>query len=379
VRNEFETTLDNPALKSAIIERIQREGGITFRDYMEMALYHPRFGYYCSPGEKIGRAGDYLTSPEVSPIFGALLGRQLHEMWTAMGKPLRFEVVEVGAGNGTLCADLLRWAVRTAPPFNAALKYTIVEISDILAARQRDVVEAEATGSSVRWAKTLPEVIEGCIVSNELLDAMPVHRVVMDGRRLQEVFVTWDGQQFREELRELSTPEIGTYFDELDLLPGDHCRAEVNLDAFRWMQHAARSLRRGFILTLDYGYEAVELYAPWRTDGTLLCFYRHNPTADPYSRIGRQDMTSHVDFTSVRRFGTESGLRTLGLASQSEFLTNLGITETLSEIGAGLENYQARRRAIVELIDPAELGRIKVLSQTRESDAHLRGFATKED
>jgi len=379
VPSEFEPTSENVALKEVIIERIQREGGITFRDFMEMVLYDPRLGYYCSSGEKIGRAGDYLTSPEVSHIFGGLLGRQLQGMWETMGNPARFQVVEVGAGNGTLCVDLLIWAKRTRPDFFAAVDYTIIELSTALAARQKDTIEAGALSDVVDWAETLPDAIEGCIVSNELLDAMPVHRVVMHEGRLLEIFVTCDGVDLKEELRDPSTPEIAAYFGELGLLPGDGCRAEVNLDASRWMHKATAALRRGFILTFDYGYEAAELYAPWRADGTLLCFYRHNPSANPYVRIGRQDMTSHLDFTSLRRAGTEAGMRTLGLLSQSEFLTNLGIAETLSEIEGDLENYHARRRAVVELIDPAALGRIKVLAQTRGIDALLQGFATGKD
>jgi len=375
VTSEFEKASDNPALKEEIIERIQREGGITFRDFMDMALYHPRLGYYCSPGEKMGRSGDYLTSPEVSPIFGALLGRQLYEMWSSMGKPHRFQVVEAGAGNGTLCLDLLQWAKRTSAEFFAALDYAIVEISEKLAARQRDTLAAGEAAHAVQWSESLPEAIEGCILSNELLDAMPVHRVEMENGQLREVFVTINSQQFDEELRDPSTLEIGAYFDRVGLLPADASRAEVNLDALRWIQRAGAALTRGFILTLDYGYEATELYAPWRTDGTLLCFYRHNPSADPYARIGRQDMTSHVDFTSLRRAGEEAGLHTLGPISQSEFLTNLGIAETLSQMERGLEDYQARRRAVVELIDPAELGRIKVLAQTKGVRADLRGFA----
>lgn len=376
---EFETTSDDAVLKEAIIERIQGEGRITFRDFMAMALYHPRLGYYCSPGEKMGRAGDYLTSPEVSSIFGVLLGRQLSEMWDTMGRPPRFQIVEVGAGNGTLCCDLLRWAKHTAPEFFATIGYTIVEISDALAARQRDMIQDAGMAPGVRWSGTLPGAIEGCVVSNELLDAMPVHRIVMDSGWIREIFVTWDGQNFREESLDPSTPEIRAYFNELGLLPGDGCRAEVNLDALRWMQQAAGSLRRGFILTLDYGCEAAELYAPWRTDGTLLCFARHNPSSDPYTSIGRKDMTSYLDFTSLRTIGEEAGLRSLPLVSQSEFLTNLGIADAISRSESDLEDQYARRRAIIELLDPVELGRIKVLAQAKSVSTELRGFARRAD
>jgi len=366
VKTEFEPATENAALKEAIVARIRSEGALPFRDFMDAALYHPQHGYYRSRREKMGREGDYLTSPEVSPIFGVLLGRQLREMWQAMGEPRRFDVVEAGAGTGRLAHDILRWARSHAQEFRAALAYTIVEVSDALTGRQRETLADE--GCDVRWCAELPDAIEGCLLSNELLDSFPVHRMsVREGAPL-EVFVGWDGDRFVEELRPPSTPELETYFSCLGLRPGEDCFAEVNLAALEWMRQAGRALRSGFLLTLDYGYEAPDLYAPWRRDGTLLCFYRHNAAADPYARLGRQDITSHVDFTSLRREGEESGLRTLGLISQSEFLTHLGIAEAMAPPGEGdvdLEEYYARRRAVSELIDPAALGRIRVLIQTK--------------
>jgi len=379
---EFGSITENQALKEMIVQRIDAEGGIPFRTFMEMALYQPKQGYYCSPITKIGREGDYLTSPEVTPIFGAIVGRQLCQMWEAMGRPSRFDIVEVGAGNGTLCGDVLRWAGRAAPELFECTKYVIVEPIPELVARQRRAIEMESLDRMVCWRAEVPDGVEGCIVSNELFDSMPVHRVAMDGGRLRELYVGWDGNAFLEELRETSTPEIDRYFERLGLKPGEGCRAEVNPEALLWMEQAGLSLQRGFVLTFDYGYEASELYAPWRKDGTLLCFYRHNPSNDPYARIGRQDMTSHVDFTSLRRSGEQAGLKTLGFVSQSEFLTNLGILEALPpEDGEiPLEERLARRRAVTELIDPAGLGRIRVLAQAKGvGDACLRGFGDTSD
>ncbi len=376
MRTEFETATENAALKKAIVARIQSQGPIPFRDFMDAALYHPQHGYYRSRREKMGREGDYLTSPEVSAAFGVILARQLHEMWLAMGRPLRFDIVEAGAGTGLLCRDILRWTRDHAPDFHSALAYAIVEVSETLVERQRDVLAEE--GCDVRWSAELPDGIEGCLLSNELLDSFPVHAVCVRGGELTEVFVDWDGSRFVDELHPPSTPEIERYFGRLGLRPGEGCRAEANLEAPEWMRNAGRSLRGGFVLTLDYGYEAEELYAPWRTDGTLLCFYRHNPSADPYARLGRQDITSHVDFTTLRRAGEEAGLRTLGLVSQSEFLTNLGIAEALAPPAEGnvnLEEYYVRRRTVSELLDPAALGRIRVLLQTKGVEApHLTGL-----
>ena len=374
MKTEFEPATENAALKEAIVERIRSQGPLTFRDFMDAALYHPQHGYYRSRREKMGREGDYLTSPEVSPIFGVMLGRQLREMWQAMGKPLRFDVVEAGAGTGRLCRDILRWARSHAPEYRGALSYTIVEVSAAQAERQRETLAEE--GCDVRWSGELPEGTEGCLLSNELLDSFPVHRVtVLDGALL-ELFVGWDGARFVEELHPPSTPALESYFASLGLLPGEGCLAEVNLAALNWVREAGRALRSGFLLTLDYGYEAPELYAPWRKDGTLLCFHRHNASGDPYARLGRQDITSHVDFTSLRRAGEESGLRTLGLVSQGEFLTDLGIGEAMAPPGEGdvdLEEYYARRRAVSELVDPAALGRIRVMVQAKGREPGLTG------
>ncbi|MEX0801546.1 MAG: SAM-dependent methyltransferase [Dehalococcoidia bacterium] len=366
MKTEFEAATENAALADAIRAAIAERGAVPFRDFMDLALYHPQHGYYCSRRDKMGREGDYLTSPEVSPVFGVLVGRQLREMWQAMGSPARFDVVEAGPGSGRLARDILRWARNHTPGLGEALAYTLVEVSEPMIDRQRETLAEES--ERVAWRTGLPDGIEGCILSNELLDSFPVHRVEVRDGELLEVFVDWDGSAFVEELRPPSTPELARYFEDLGLLPGEGCRAEVNLAAPQWLRAAGDALARGFVLTFDYGYAANELYAPWRSDGTLLCFHRHNPSADPYVRIGRQDITAHVDFTTVRAAGESAGLQTLGLVSQSELLTSLGIADALSPPAEGdtdLEGYYARRRAVSELLDPAGLGRIRVLAQSK--------------
>jgi len=363
--NEFGVATEKEALKEAIIARIRAQGPITFRDFMEMALYHHHLGYYCSLGEKMGRAGDYLTSPEVSPVFAALLGRQFRQMWQIIGCPRRFALVEIGAGSGALAYDVLAWAKRNSPDFWRSLSYQIVEASEELADRQRRRLRAlDPDLTRISWQSSLPEDIEGCVFSNELVDSFPVHRVVVQAGELFEIYVGWDGAGFVEELQPPSTPAIAQYFQRLELFPGEGCFAEVNLQAMEWMSTVANALRRGFVVTLDYGSEAKDLYAPWRRSGTLLCFYRHNPSNDPYVRIGRQDMTSHVDFTTLIRVGENYGLEMVGIASQAAFLVNLGIAQAWQLPAEGplaLEEYAARRRAVTELIDPAGLGRIKVM------------------
>jgi SAM-dependent MidA family methyltransferase len=378
---EFEPVTENAALKDAIIERIAAEGGISFRDFMAMALYHPALGYYAGRRDPIGREADYVTSPELSPIFGAMLGRQLREMWERLGSPPVFDLVEAGAGSGMLVRDVLSWARRNAAPFFAAMHYAIVEPHATAMYRQRERLSDEGLVPKVSWASEIPRDVSGCIFSNELLDAMPVHRVAVENGRLREIYVTWDGAHFGEELRK-PNPALTAYFKRLKLLPGEGGRAEVNLGALDWVREAAAALTRGFLMTIDYGYEAPELYASWRQDGTLLCFYRQSPSADPYSRIGRQDMTAHVDFTSIRRAGEDAGLATLGIVTQSRFLESLGIAEALQQPpeATGLEEYAARRRAITELLDPAGLGRIRVLVQAKDVEgAPLTGLVAADD
>ena len=369
-RDEFDASTENPLLKEAIRQRIQEAGRITFHEFMQMALYHPRHGYYASEREPMGRHGDYLTSPQVHPIFGYLVAKQLWQMWEVMGRPHPFEVVEMGPGTGLLARDILRWAQSREPDFFGTLRYYLVEPNEALAARQRTTLaELSLPARQASWEEPEADSVTGCFLSNELVDSFAVHRLAVEGGELREVYVTWAEGSFREETGPPSTPALAAYFDRLGLQPGEGCRAEVNLQAVEWMADMGRTLRQGFALTFDYGYPAPELYAPWRRDGTLLCFYRHNPSTDPYARLGRQDITAHVDFTTLMRAGEEHGLEPLGLTTQARFLAALGIGAGLETVARespqALEEYYARRRAVSELIDPAGLGRIRVLIQAR--------------
>lgn len=376
--DDFEPIMESGPLVAELRARIERDGPITFRAFMEAALYHPRYGYYSTNAGAMSRGGDYVTSPEVHPVFGALVARQLCEIWNVMSRPARFDVLEIGAGTGALARDVLRSQAARDPGFSAALRYRIVEASEALVRAQRvTLADAEAAGA-VEWIDALPSSMTGCVLSNELVDAFPVHRVVRDGGELREVYVTYTEGRFGDVLGPLSDVALRRYFDELGLLPGDGCMAEVNLDAGRWMRDIARAVARGYVLTFDYGYEARDLYAPWRRDGTLLCFYRQAASSDPYQRIGKQDMTASVDFTTLMRAGESAGLRTIAFTDQASFLTRMGIGEGLAAVAAQptqMEEYFARRKVVMDLIDPARLGRIKVLLQGKGvPDAPLQGF-----
>jgi SAM-dependent MidA family methyltransferase len=367
LRDDFASITESAPLVAELRARIDRDGPMTFRDFMDAALYHPRHGYYRTRASVIGRGGDFVTSPQVHPIFGALVGRQVAELWEAMDRPPRFDFVEQGAGQGALARDILRWAATAAPEFAAAARYTIVEPAALLRRAQAATLDELDSPPAVEWLDELPAAIDGCVLTNELLDAFPVHRVVCTGGELREVYVSHDGARFVDSPGAPSTDALRAYFDGIGVLPGEGCLAEVNLEAPRWIAHVASSLRRGFVLTFDYGYEAADLYAPWRRDGTLLCCYRQSASSDPYQRIGKQDITASVDFTTLRSAGERAGLATVAMTDQAQFLARLGITGSLSAVSAEaqLDEYFARRNVVLELLDPAGLGRIKVLLQSK--------------
>ena len=378
-RDEFASITERTPLVEELRARIDAGGPLTFRAFMEAALYHPRYGYYRTNEGVTGRGGDYVTSPELHPIFGTLVAKQIIEFWDAMGRPATFDVVEVGAGRGLLARDILLRARQDAA-FAAAVRYRICEPSELLREAQRQsLAEAGIDDRSVEWREALPDRVRGCIVTNELLDALPVHRVVRRGGELLEVYVARDGEGFRDEPGPLSDPRLQAYFDELGLLPGEGCYAEVNLDAVEWIRDATAALDEGYVLTFDYGYEAAELYAPWRRDGTLLCFYRQSASSDPYQRVGRQDMTASIDFTTLRREGEAAGLQTMAMTDQADFLVRMAIGDALTAVTQRarpeIEEYFARRNVVLALIDPAKLGRIKVLLQSKNApSATFTGF-----
>jgi SAM-dependent MidA family methyltransferase len=377
--DEFTSITESSPLVEELRTRIAHDGPMTFREFMDAALYHPRYGYYRTDAAVTSRGGDYVTSPEVHPIFGTIVCRQIIEFWHALDRPATFTVVEAGAGRGLLARDILLRA-RREPGFADAVRYRISEPDDLLRTVQlRTLTEAEIDPVIVSWSDGLPVAREGCIVTNELLDSFPVHRVVRHGNDLHEVYVTFENHAFRDQPGPLSDPRIAGYFDALGILPGDGCYAEVNLDAPQWVSSAAESLRRGYVLTFDYGYEARDLYAPWRRDGTLLCFYRQSAGSDPYQRIGKQDMTASVDFTTLRRAGEAAGLHEVAITDQAQFLVRMGIGDGVSAIAREeqprIEEYFARRNVVLDLIDPGKLGRVKVLLQAKDApDAKFTGF-----
>lgn len=307
-------------LSEIIVQKIQENGPISFCDFMEMALYYPELGYYTSNGNPIGVKGDYYTSPQLTPVFGMLIGKQLEAMWEATGKET-FTVVEYGAGNGKLCRDIMAY-LTTIPEFYDKLNYCIIE--------KQSVGNGELP-EKVSWHNTLNDIpkITGCILSNELVDNFPVHQVVMEDE-LMEVFIGYDGN-FTEVLQPASQ-ELKAYLEELNIVLPKGYRTEINLQATQWIAEIAKALKKGYVLTIDYGYTSSQLYSEQKRQGTLMCYNRHATNENLYTAIGRQDITAHINFSALCHWGFKNGLACVGLTNQADFLMRLGFKESLREI-----------------------------------------------
>ena len=327
---------------------IEAKGRITFAEFMALALYGPGGYYTGGEANRIGAAGDFFTSPHAHPTFGALIALQLEQMWRLLGCPERFDVVEAGAGGGRLARDVTDFAPALDDNFGAAVAYQ----------------EVEGYGSE------LPDGFTGCLLSNELFDAFPVHRVRMVEGELREVYVTLsEDEQFVEALGEPSTPRLASRLAAESVELGEGWAAEVSLEAKDWMREAASRLDRGYAITIDYGDPAERLYSERRRNGTLRAHYQHTASDGPYARVGRQDLTAHVDFTALIAAGEAVGLIPVTLMTQREFLTNLGAEVLMDAIARSDGPKQADLKGLRSLLDPAGLGGFRVLVQAKGAPA----------
>jgi SAM-dependent MidA family methyltransferase len=432
------------AIQRAIASSPQQR--ITFADYMDLVLYHPACGYYTTKAVQMGKQGDFFTSTHLGADFGELLAEQFVQMWEILGKPQPFTLVEMGAGQGFLASDLLKYLQQHQQEFFAALDYIIVEQSPALRELQQQKIPptplkkggeipptplekgsaipptpflrgSPQAGGSLRWC-SLEEIpdnsITGCFFSNELVDALPVHQFVIERGELREIYVgqgdkgtRGQGEQgsnashqplatshfpFTEITGELSTPRLKEYFDlvEIDITSPtypDGYRSEVNLAALDWLQVVAQKLQRGYVLTIDYGYPASRYYNRARSQGTLQCYYRHHHHNDPYINIGQQDITAHVDFTALQRWGDRCDLQTVGFTKQGLFLMALGIGDRIAALSThesrSLQQILLRRDALHQLLDPMGLGGFGVLIQSKglerlEAAQPLKGLGARE-
>src|SRR5687768_11019690 len=254
-------------LSEIIIKKIQNEGPVSFRDYMDICLYYPELGYYTSSTEKIGPKGDFFTSSNLSEVFGAMIGVQIAEMWTNLGEQ-NFTIVEYGAGTGRLCHDILDYLKRI-PNLYDGLTYCIIEKSPVM----REI-EKNHLNEKVIWVESILDITDfnGCVLSNELLDNFPVHQVVMSDE-LMEVFV--DYKNVFLEILKPAEWQLKEYLKEHDINLENGYRTEINLQAKEWLSDISKALRKGYVITIDYGYTSKELYTHSRRNGTLMCYYKH--------------------------------------------------------------------------------------------------------
>jgi SAM-dependent MidA family methyltransferase len=343
----------------AIADVIRERGPITVAAFMDLALYDPALGYYARAAQRSGRAGDFFTSVDVGPLFGELLEVQLAEMAAVLGEgaaPHRaFDLVEAGAGNGRLSADILHAAKPRDPGFYESIRLHLVETSAEARRAQRKTL-ADQVERLVWSGPALPDSFEGVLIANELLDAMPVHQVVMREDGLKEVYVAHvartagdsHGERLALNVTEgaPSTPALAEYLDRLGVRLEPGWRTEINLRAVDWVRDAARRLIRGFIILIDYGHEAHELYSATHSTGTLTTFVKHRsggPEATSevpawLQQPGEQDLTAHVDFTSVRAAAEAEGMTALGFLDQTYLL--LGLLDGVRDPEAAIRNPQ---------------------------------------
>lgn len=367
-------------LEAIICEEIKQSaaGRISFDRWMDLALYHPDYGYYTSGKVEIGSKGDFFTSSSLGADFGELLAEQFVEMAEFLGTSQGFTLVEVGAGSGILAKDILDYLSKNYPDFSQNLSYIIIEQSQKLRERQQATLAGYSQVSWHSWSDLANGSLVGCVFSNELIDAFPVHRVIIQSGELQEIYLGL-GKPFQEIIGELSTTRIKDYFDLVGIeisseLYREGYQTEVNLLALDWLETVNQKLDRGYILTIDYGYTAEKYYHPQRSQGTLQCYRQHQRHDNPYLWVGEQDITTHLDFTALQRQGEKLGLKNLGFTQQGLFLMALGLGDRLNELSQGkidiLTIFQ-RRDALHQLIDPTSLGGFGVLIQGKRVEERI--------
>jgi SAM-dependent MidA family methyltransferase len=355
-----------------------RGGLLPFDRFMELALYAPGLGYYVAGARKLGREGDFVTAPEISPLFGRCLAEQCREVLQQMDEGA---VLELGAGSGALALEVLQGlgALGALPA-----RYLILEVSPDLRDRQRRLLADRLPGLSgrVQWLERLPEGFEGVVLANEVVDAMPVHRFRIDADGApQEIFVRAPPEGWKEVAGPVVSPGLaeavrGLQADGFALDPG--YSSEVNLRMAPWLRALAAHMERGLALVVDYGYPRHEYYQPSRRTGTLMCYHRHEACEDPFRRIGLQDITAHVDFSALAAGGQAAGFTIEGFTTQAHFLLGCGVDRLLAE-AAGAADSVDLLPAAKQLLLPGGMGeRFRVLGLGKKVNGPWCGFSVRD-
>jgi SAM-dependent MidA family methyltransferase len=357
-------------LEEEIKDKIRRIGPIPFAEFMRMALYNPQNGYYIRDQIRIGVEGDFYTAPTTHPGFGALLALQIENMWNLLDEPNSLTLLEGGGHKGFLANDILIYLQQINPILFSKISYHLVEQNRTGFAQLNERKEF-----SIEWnqSTTIKPIDYGIFISNELFDAFPRHRVIKQNKALLEIYVTLSNENdFIELLDEPSGPELEDYFDVLDIDLPERCQAEIDLEGPDFMRRIALAIRTGFSITIDYGFDANNLYTERMRQGTLLSYFKHTASNNYYIRVGRQDLTAHINFTSLAKAGEEGGMETVGLIAQQHYLKKLGIQTFLDQLReAGLEQdlYFANRMSLLELTRLEGFGRFGVLVQSKNIPA----------
>lgn len=372
----------SPLLKK-MITLIRETGPITFARFMELALYDEQDGYYMTGGGRSRSSsspfgmegGDFFTSPSLSPMLAKCLLRQLVEIDEHLGHPPAFHLIEIGPGEGALFRDMLQECEAQHAALLHRLSCVLVERSPALRRLQQHTLAAWNT-DRIRWVENLESFADGSVTgllfSNELVDAFPVHRIRMGEDGLQELYVTGKNDELMEVADEPSTSELSSFLIDLGVALPVGFITEINLEAVKWIERVARVLDRGVVITIDYGHTARDYFAPERKHGTLMGYHRHKVSTNPYTRVGEQDLTAHVNFSSLARTGERAGLTTTGFTNLMHFLMSLGIDELLS----GYDQESAEVQAAVQLLRTHGMGTtFKILMQHKGLEiATLRGL-----
>ncbi len=360
-------------LTDIIRQEIKSSGGlISFARFMELALYAPGLGYYSAGQTKLGKEGDFITAPEISPLFAQCVAQQGKEILNELGAG---DILEIGAGSGVFAKDLL---LELENLHSLPRHYFILEISAELRARQKQLIAEQCSHLLERiiWLDTLPSApIQGMIIANEVLDAMPVHCFRIDKGRIQERCVTWENDHFTW----LSTtPTLSALTQHLEpllqTLP-DGYESEINLMLPAWIRSITSVLEKGVILLFDYGYGRTEYYHPERTMGTLMCYSQHHRHSSPFTLIGLQDITAHVDFTMAVEQAYAAGCSLAGYSTQAAFLLNCHLLEIAKQNEKTVLEETNQAQAIKRLVLPSEMGElIKVMAISKNFTQSLLGF-----
>lgn len=357
------------ALCQLIQNEIQEKGDIPFSRFMELALYAPNLGYYANGRLKIGQTGDFITAPSLSPLFGQTLAQQLKPLLPEVGGV----IYEFGAGTGVLAADLLN-------ALESSLHtYYIVEVSAQLAKQQRQHIVKYAPESldKVVWLAQLPEQLEGILIGNEVLDAMPIERIRCDeSNKWQRAYVSQERGEFILKYQE--TEDENIVQAALQYFPDNTpYTSELHLTQYAFIQTLAQKLTRGAMIWIDYGFDAAQYYHPQRNDGTLIGHHRHHSIHDPFYRVGLTDLTSHVNFSDIADAACTNGLDLIGYTTQANFLFNLGILERLGQQypEADSVEYIRAAAAVHQLTAQHEMGELfKVITFGKNISVDWQGF-----